>query len=81
MNNILANVKTGIITLCVILSIVSFGFSYPARAQSPLDEAKALNAQVIELHRAGNAGEAIPLAKRALALLEKAKSVWFTSTR
>ena len=72
MGSIWANAKLAIATLCVTLGIVCFGFSHPAGAQSPLDEAKALNAQAIELYRAGKAGEAIPLAQRALAINEKA---------
>ena len=43
-----------------------------AHAQTTLDEAKALNERAVALYRAGNAGEAIPLAKRALAIREKA---------
>src|SRR5262245_33442326 len=40
--------------------------------QSPADEARALTSRATELYRAGKAGEAIPLAKRALELREKA---------
>ena len=43
-----------------------------AWAQSPLDEAKALNARAVELYNAGKAGNAIPLAKRALEVREAA---------
>ena len=67
MTCIWANIKVAI----VALGIVSFVLSHPARAQSALYETKALNEQIIELYRAGKAGEAIPLAKRALAMREK----------
>src|SRR5262249_25399242 len=43
-----------------------------AHAQPLTDEARALRSRAAELYRAGKAGEAIPLAKRALALHEKA---------
>ncbi len=43
-----------------------------ADAQSPLDEAMALNARAMEIYNAGKAGAAITLAKRALAIREKA---------
>jgi len=55
--------------LALVVASVSGG---SVRAQSPLDEAMALNTRVVELYRAGKAGEAIPLAQRALALREAA---------
>jgi CHAT domain-containing protein/tetratricopeptide (TPR) repeat protein len=70
--SIWANRTLSIASLLVALAIMSFSHSHPTAAQSPLDEANALNTKVIELYRASKAGEAIPLAKRALALREKA---------
>ena len=50
--------------------LASFAF-VDARAQSPLDEARALKAKASELYQAGKAQEAIPLAKSALEMREK----------
>jgi CHAT domain-containing protein/Tfp pilus assembly protein PilF len=45
----------------------------PARgADSPLEEAKALNQKVVELYQAGRYQEALPLAQRVLEIREKA---------
>ena len=62
MTSVWADVRVVIATLCVTLSIVSFGLCHPARAQSSLEEAKALTKQVVELYRAGKTEQAIPLA-------------------
>jgi CHAT domain-containing protein/DNA-binding SARP family transcriptional activator len=53
-----------------IIAVVVFSLSAPAAAQE--NEAAALNAKVLELYRAGKFTEAIPLARRALAMREKA---------
>src|SRR5262245_45216642 len=58
--------------LCLIVAttlMVNSFIDMPATAQR--DEAAALTEKVTELYRAGKFSEAIPLARRALALLEK----------
>ena len=49
-------------------------FYWPSRrgAADPLEEAKALNQQAVELYQAGRYQEALPLAQRALEINEKA---------
>jgi CHAT domain-containing protein/tetratricopeptide (TPR) repeat protein len=51
---------------------ISLAFADLGCSQSPLEEAASLGRRAIELHRAGKAGDAIPLARRALELREKA---------
>jgi len=60
MAHISGSLATAIVTLTVYLA-----FPGPARAQSVLDIAWALNQRAMELGYAGKAGEAIPLAKDA----------------
>ena len=58
--------------LIVLLVLVAHVFvSIPSFARQ--DEAAALSARVTELYRAGKYSEAIPLAQRALAILEKTR--------
>ena len=54
------------VLICFVLSA-----AHPASAQG-LDEATALNQQVIQLDKQGRFSEAIPLAWRALTIQEKA---------
>lgn len=56
----------------VVALMVAVRLCTSTQAQAPLDEAKALNARAEELNEAGKAGEAIPLAARALAMREAA---------
>jgi len=55
----------------IVVLLASFILPHLAFGQS-LEEAKRLNSQVIQLYQQGRYQEAIPLAKRALAIREKA---------
>ena len=62
--------------VAIISSIVQPAYSQ----QSELDKAKALNQQVIKLYRQGRYQEAIIVAKKALAIYEKALGAEHAST-
>ena len=55
-----------------VVAMLGMAIVNSVRAQSPLEEAKALNARAMELYQAGKFSEAIPLVHRALAIREKA---------
>ena len=59
-----------------IIAVVLVGFFFlsvpPAALAQGLDEATALNQQAIQLYIQGRYSEAIPLAQRTLAIVEKA---------
>ena len=59
-------------SLFVCMTVLAHQSVMQASAQSPAEEARALSSRAAELYRAGKVGEAIPLAKRALELREKA---------
>src|SRR5215831_11001446 len=61
----------GISAVCATLTALVAAEWLSGSAQVQTDEAAALGRRAIELYRAGKAGEAIPLAKRALELREK----------
>jgi len=59
---------------CAVAAVMSLAvmLASSAGAQTPLQEAATLNDRAVDLFHAGKAGEAIPLAKRALELREAA---------
>jgi tetratricopeptide (TPR) repeat protein len=53
--------------------LIGFFLSVPHAALAQVDEAAALNQQVLQLYSQGRYSEAIPLAQRTLAIVEKAR--------
>ncbi|MFQ5915352.1 MAG: tetratricopeptide repeat protein, partial [Nitrospinota bacterium] len=55
----------------VLFALFSCATPGTVQAQGTLEEAKRLYTEVIRLYRAGRYAEAVPLAERSLAILEK----------
>ena len=70
--NMRRTMRAGLLrTMLIVLALVVFP-SVGWVQSGDLEEAAQLNAQVMKLYAAGRFGEAIPLAKKALAIREKA---------
>src|SRR5215510_12261532 len=70
--NVRRTISAGLLrTMLIVLVLVVFP-SVGWVQSGDLEEAAQLNAQVMKLYAAGRFGEAIPLAKKALAIREKA---------